>query len=367
MPSTKLLTEAERIMVICNACRYCEGFCAVFPAMELRRNFSARDLIYLANLCHNCRGCYYACQYAPPHEFAVNVPQTFAELRLETYRDFTWPGPLAGLFHRNGLAVGLITALSVAIVLLLTLFLQGSSLVFSTHLGEGAFYAVIPYWLMVVPASAIGLYILAALLLGVVRFWRDTGGRLSELLDPGVLVRATWDTLRLRYLAGGGHGCNYPDERFSHSRRWFHHLVFYGFMLDLASTTVAAIYDHIFHWDAPYPLWSVPVVLGTAGGVGLLVGAGGLLWLKGQSDQEPANRRSLGMDVGFLVLLFLTSLTGLLLLALRGTPAMGTLLAVHLGVVFGLFLTLPYGKFVHAIYRYAALVRYSLEQSRQES
>ena len=44
------------------------------------------------------------------------------------------------------------------------------------------------------------------------------------------------------------------------------------------------------------------------------------------------------------------------------TPAMGTLLAVHLGVVAGLFLTMPYGKFVHAIYRYAALLRNSIEQ-----
>jgi citrate/tricarballylate utilization protein len=80
-------------------------------------------------------------------------------------------------------------------------------------------------------------------------------------------------------------------------------------------------------------------------------------------DREPANPGAFGMDIGFLVLLFLTSLTDLLLLALRETPAMGTLLAVHLGVVLGLFFTLPYGKFVHAIYRFAALVRYSLEQS----
>jgi hypothetical protein len=43
---------------------------------------------------------------------------------------------------------------------------------------------------------------------------------------------------------------------------------------------------------------------------------------------------------------------------------MGTLLAVHLGVVLGLFLTLPYGKFVHAVYRVAALVRAALERSR---
>jgi citrate/tricarballylate utilization protein len=43
---------------------------------------------------------------------------------------------------------------------------------------------------------------------------------------------------------------------------------------------------------------------------------------------------------------------------------MGTLLAVHLGFVLGLFVTLPYGKFVHGIYRYAALVRNAIEQAR---
>ena len=96
MPETKLLNEAERIMVICNACRYCEGFCAVFPAMEMRRTFDDKDLVYLANLCHNCRGCYYACQYAPPHEFDVNVPQTFSDLRAETYEHLLREAEAAG-------------------------------------------------------------------------------------------------------------------------------------------------------------------------------------------------------------------------------------------------------------------------------
>jgi citrate/tricarballylate utilization protein len=58
------------------------------------------------------------------------------------------------------------------------------------------------------------------------------------------------------------------------------------------------------------------------------------------------------------VLLLLTALTGLLLLALRHGPAMGYLLIVHLGCVLALFLTLPYGKFVHGLYRAAALVEY---------
>jgi citrate/tricarballylate utilization protein len=50
------------------------------------------------------------------------------------------------------------------------------------------------------------------------------------------------------------------------------------------------------------------------------------------------------------------------LLFLRGTPWMVVLLAIHLGAVLALFLLLPYGKFVHGIYRYLALARYALER-----
>ena len=37
-------------------------------------------------------------------------------------------------------------------------------------------------------------------------------------------------------------------------------------------------------------------------------------------------------------------------------------LAVHLGVVMALFLTLPYGKFAHGIYRSAALLKCAIEK-----
>src|SRR5699024_12579347 len=63
---TANVQEAQRILQICNACRYCEGFCAVFPAMTQRLAFSEADVHYLANLCHNCGACLHACQYAPP-------------------------------------------------------------------------------------------------------------------------------------------------------------------------------------------------------------------------------------------------------------------------------------------------------------
>ena len=81
MPSPDLIHEVERQLTVCNACRYCEGYCAVFPAMELRRTFDEEDVIHLANLCFDCRACYNACPYTPPHEYAINIPQAMAAVR----------------------------------------------------------------------------------------------------------------------------------------------------------------------------------------------------------------------------------------------------------------------------------------------
>lgn len=80
--------EVQRALQICNACRYCESFCAVFAAMTKRLEFNQADIHYLANLCHNCGACLHACQYAPPHEFGVNIPKAMAQVRLETYQEF---------------------------------------------------------------------------------------------------------------------------------------------------------------------------------------------------------------------------------------------------------------------------------------
>src|SRR5688572_33395533 len=88
------IDRGAQVMTVCNACRYCEQFCPVFPAMEQRLTFAKADLNYLANLCHNCGECLYACQYAPPHEFGINVPRMLAEVRVTSYEDYCWPRPL---------------------------------------------------------------------------------------------------------------------------------------------------------------------------------------------------------------------------------------------------------------------------------
>jgi citrate/tricarballylate utilization protein len=202
------------------------------------------------------------------------------------------------------------------------------------------------------------LFSLLALAVGFTRFWREMGA--TKPTWPQVR-QALHDAATLRYLGGGGHGCNDVGEGFSTARRLLHHFMAYGFLLCFAATSVGAIYDRLLGWVAPYRFFSLPVVLGTVGGAGLVVGCSGLLWLKLSGDQEPRARRLLGADAGLLLLLLLIGVTGLLLLGVRGTGAMGTALAVHLGLVLALFVTLPYGKFVHAAYRTGALIRYAME------
>ncbi len=360
MRETEAVALARHEMEVCNACRYCEGFCAVFPAVELRREFSAGDLSYLANLCHNCRGCYYACQYAPPHEWGINVPRTLAVVRAESYAEYAWPPALARAFQRNGVVVSLITAAALAVVLILvTALVSPGSLHGVWGMESGSFYRIIPLWLMQVVGLITFLFSVFAMGMGARAFWRDMAPH--PPITPQALTRAAWDVLTLRNLGGGGHGCNDNSERFSMTRRWLHQAMFFGFLLCFASTCSGFVLHTFLDSEAPYDFISVPVLLGTLGGIGLAAGAGGLFAMKLIDDPGPSARSLLGADVALLLLLAMAALTGLALLGLRETVAMGLTLAIHLGFILALFLVLPYSKMVHGIYRTAALLRAALE------
>lgn len=366
MPQSELIHIGEEMMAVCNSCRYCEGFCAVWPAMEYRRSFAEADLNYLANLCHNCSECYYACQYAPPHEWMINPTQTFAKIRAQNYEQFAWPKPLASAFRANALVVSLMTALMLVVFLFgATHGLGGRSL--TAPVPGGNFYQITSHEVLVLAFGAAGLFAALALLIGVVRFWRNIGEQTSDLINPSALMLAVKEALALKYLDQGGWGCAYPDEKSSQSRRWFHHITFYGFLSCFAATTLGAIYYYGFGWKGPYGYASLPVILGTLGGIGLLIGPIGLWSLKPRRNREITDESQQSMDVAFIVMLLLTSASGLLLLILRDTAAMGTLLVIHLGIVMALFLTLPYGKFVHGVYRFTALVKYALERARKQA
>ena len=364
-PLTGAESEVARQMQICNACRYCEGFCAVFPAMTRRLEFGKADIHFLANLCHNCGACLHACQYAPPHEFAVNVPQAMAQVRGQTYADYAWPPALGQLYQRQGLTLSLALAAGLALFLVLGAVLQGGGLgaLWGAHLG-GNFYHLFPHNLLVGLFAPVFLFVVFALAMGVRRFWRDvTPATSGAPLSAPATLEATDAVLRLKYLDGGhGDGCHNEDDAYTLKRRRAHHLTFYGFMLCFAATSLATVYHYVFGWAAPYDLPSVPKLLGAVGGVMLMLGTAGL-WhlnrtrhaLHGDAQQKP-------MDLGFIALLFLVSSSGLALWLARSTPALALLLCLHLGAVMALFATLPYGKFAHGVFRTASLLRHAIEK-----
>lgn len=195
--------EVERVMQVCNACRYCEGFCAVFPAMTQRLEFGKADIHYLANLCHNCGACLHACQYAPPHEFAINVPKAMAQARLETYQQYAQPAAFGALYRRAGITVALALIVGLTLFLLLAMALKGS-LIHPPLAGD--FYQIFPHSLLAWMFGSVFVLAIGLLMAGVIRFWRE--------ISPGVprsaeIAEASHNALTLKYLDGGhGKGCN---------------------------------------------------------------------------------------------------------------------------------------------------------------
>ena len=363
--ATAALAEADRLMTVCNSCRYCEGLCAVFPAMEMRRSFGDGDLNYLANLCHNCSACYYDCQFSPPHEFNVNVPQVLAQVRNDSYAHYAWPRALAPLFQRNGLWIASALALGVAGFIVGFALSNDPAAFWAAGTEPGAFYRLMPHNAMALLFGAAFTFMLVAVTMGARAFWRDSGRSTPYTKGSLTVARGGHDAAKLTYLDGGGVGCMTQTEVPTDRRRVFHHLTFYGFFLCLASTSTATLYHYLLAREAPYPWWDIPVVLGTLGGVGLAVGTAGLMYAKLRQNPDLRDGTRLGMDSVFTLMLLLTAVTGLLVLVLRATPALGVLLAVHLGVVLALFVSMPYSKFVHGIYRGLALVRYAGERRHQ--
>ena len=359
MQTNELTREGARVLSVCNACRYCEQYCPAFQAMEHRLTFATAALNYLANLCHGCGECLYACQYAPPHEFAINVPQTFAKVRVQSYEQYAWPAALGAAFRHQGVTTALLLAATmIALLLAATFALNASAL---REPGTGAdFYGVVPHGVMVAVFGAVGLFVLLALAIGAARCMRELKSMPTSATQHGSGA-ALHDALTLNHLHVAGRDCVTGHEVRTPWRRRLHHATFYGFALCFASTCVATLY-HLAGAPAPYAYTSLPVLLGSAGGVALAIGTAGLLLQRRGRDPELSDATNRDLDHSFIVLLLLTAVTGLLLLVLRHERAMGLLLVVHLGIVFALFLTLPYGKFVHGLYRGIALLRYRRER-----
>lgn len=356
-----LIGEAARQLTICNACRYCEGLCAVFPALERRAEFGHGDVSQLANLCHDCRACYDACMYSPPHDFDLDLPRVLAQVRLDDYGRYVWPRRVPKVLSGwRGLVMG--SVLSVVIMLAIAVAHASFSELVAHPGGPSSPYRLIPYPALLSLMLAAIAYAVVVMAAAGLSYWRDVGGAPAGLTARAVL-QAVWYAMTLRYLRGGGEECYLPGEEVpTPVRRHLHGTIAYGFGLCLLSTIAAAVMQDILGSQPPYPWLSVPVISGTAGGVAMVIGCAGMLILKERSPAEQSVSEMSVKDYGLLVALAFLALTGLAVLLTRATGAFGLVLLIHLAALLQAFAMAPYSKFVHVVFRFLALVRDNLER-----
>jgi quinone-modifying oxidoreductase subunit QmoC len=143
-------------------------------------------------------------------------------------------------------------------------------------------------------------------------------------------------------------------------RRMGHLLLFWGFVGAAVTSGLLILAIYVQGYELPLPLMHPYKLLGNVSAVSLVVGAGILVAAR-LGDKERAGA-STAFDSFFATVVVCVIATGVLvelarLLAPGVPPAAGVALyVVHLGVVTTLFLTFPYSKFAHMLYRTLAMV-----------
>jgi citrate/tricarballylate utilization protein len=305
--------------------------------------------------------------YTEPHDFAINIPALMAEARVTTYARYARPRLLAFLFEQGPRAMLLLTVVAIALFFLLFELISDSSLLGTTD-GPESFYRVVDEKVMAMPALALSVLIVFLYLNVLVAFLRDSGGNGFGILSPSLWARSLREVATLRWLEGGGDDCYYPDlDRPSAGRRINHHILAYGFLITFASTVSAAFLQYIIGEMPPYPILSAPVILGSVGGIAVIYAATVFIYLNRRDAREVRIEETEAMDSNFLVALLLVSITGMALLVTQKlTGVVHWILLVHLATVLAFYILLPYGKMMHAVYRFGAILRNAQETREEE-
>lgn len=358
-----LFVEAERQLTICNACRYCAGYCPVWPALELRTELTQGDITHLSNLCHDCRDCFTACMYTAPHEFDLNPPKIFTQVREETYANYVWPRFEAGRMRgRGGLLLGFLAACLVLVGL--SVLTTGGAVFAGPEIGSP--YELFDHRLMLLVIMVPSLWVVAIMVRALFLYWRDTHGPLKDLLSYKAWERTLEQAATLRHQTGGEEGCAYEENEPSAKRRWAHQLVLYGFVLTFVSTTSAGILQNVLGQYPPYPYFSVPVVTGTVGGVLATIGCVILLRLKTRADAFQTTPSMSRADRGLIWALLILMVSGLVVLGTRTVVLFAPVLVLHLAAVIMAYVLAPYTKFFHWTYRVLAMYKDNLERLQRE-
>lgn len=314
-------------------------------------------------LCHQCNDCSLRCPRG------ARPSDVMAAVRQKAIEHYAFPR-IMGQWVNSVRAAPLLLVLVPALLLAATILAKGR---LQAALGlEGAheaFYAqFFPHWLLIGFFTTLTTLTFLGLLVGLIRFWRGmkasdrAAGRGEPVLGfvPSAVKALT---------------SVFTHDRFGKctdrtSRKSAHLMTFYGF-LALFIVTVWAVMDlylmprlgvrSLYPFNLLHPM----KILANVGGVILIIGVGKAILDRVQAPLD-GNHRSTSFDWIFVWLLLLVGITGFVVEVLRfvvSPESMGALeygaygiYFLHLVLVFGLLVYLPYSKFAHMGYRAVAMI-----------
>ena len=233
-------------------------------------------------------------------------------------------------------------------------------------MGQFFYDSYVPHYLIyAVYFTAVGFVCLTLFTSGM-KFWKMMGDKQAR---SGSFIAAIIGV----FLAIALHNKFSTCDRGVFKRHWGHFLVMWGFLGAAITSGFAVVYLYgntpLFSWffkllpfeniGYPVPISHWVKLLGNASAVALVVG-GILLFVNRLTTGDNLIGKTTAFDKFFLWVILAVIGTGVFTEIFRFVaidPMVGfAVYIVHLGVVLCLFLTLPYSKFAHILYRTLAMI-----------
>ncbi len=337
----------------CMQCATCSTVCdlgkADFPRRQILHAQWGLEGRLLADpaiwLCHQCNDCNARC----PRD--ARPGDAMQAIRSAIIESAGTPKFMAKLVGRAAVTWPLLLGGPVLLWFALIAAVGGFS-----RSGPLVYAEAVPHWLVDAVFVPAAIFAAAAAWAGARRCWTAWGPRGGALLQGLAAVA----------------GAIVRHERFAvctvaKPRRLGHAPLVFGFLGAFLTTTAVAIADYGFGMGSPVPQLHPIQLLANLSAILLVAGVAALL-----ADRlaSPAMGTSTAFDNFFLALVALLVVTGVGAELARYVLAPAIALAVyavHLGMVLALFLTFPYSKFAHALYRTLAMAHERLAAERKPS
>ena len=359
-PSAELREELRRrggaSAQRCFQCATCSAVCNLAPDGQPfpRRQMLMAQLGLIDSLaadpavwlCHNCNDCTVRC---PRDARPGDILQAVRSIVIERLAMPHWFGSVVAHARSTWpLLIGLPLAFWVVL-----LGVTGHLMMPARVANYGQ---VVPHVLIYAVFIPVSLWVLFAAWMSGARFWRLLGS--AGPPRRGSFVGATFSAL----------GEIASHRRFAlceaaRPRRWGHFFLMWGFIGAAVTSGLLVIALYGFHMEMPLPLDHPFKILGNLSAVFLLTGGTMLSFQRIRGGD--ATGQTTAFDSFFLGVVVLVAVSGALVEIGRfffpGEVA-GWLYIMHLTGILTLFVTFPYSKFAHMVYRTEAMIHQKMTE-----